>query len=62
MNPFHKKSTLEKVAPPIEKMVGPLIDRAPRVLASGLTAAGTFIGVSLASAVVSRTRQRQGSK
>jgi hypothetical protein len=50
-NPFHKKSTLEKLAPA----------KTPRLVLSGLAAVGTFVGVSLASAAVSKARDRQDS-
>jgi hypothetical protein len=53
-NPFRKKSTLEKIAAPVAKT--------PRAVISGLAAVGTFVGVSLASAAVSKTRNRQDSK
>jgi hypothetical protein len=61
-NPFHRKTPMERLAAPIGRMVSPLAGRAPRVVKSGLTAAGTFIGVSLASAAVSRARRRQDAE
>jgi hypothetical protein len=61
-NPFHRKTTLERIASPVGKMMSPLATQAPRVMKSGLTAAGTFIGLSLASAAVSRARQRQDAE
>jgi hypothetical protein len=53
-NPFRKKSTLEKLAAPVEKT--------PRLVKSGLAAVTSFVGVSLASAFVSKARSRQDSK
>jgi hypothetical protein len=53
-NPFRKKSTLEKLAAPVEKT--------PRVVKSGLVAVGTFVGVTLASGFVSKARGRQDPK
>ena len=58
-NPFHKKTALERVVSPVGKAMTPLAAVAPRVAKSGLTAVGTFLGLSLASAAVSRARQRQ---
>ena len=58
-NPFHRKSTFEKLVSPVEKAIVPLASAAPRVVRSGLAAAGTFVGVSLASAAVTRMRNRQ---
>ena len=57
-NPFHRKSALERIASPVGHAMTPLVGAAPRVAKSGLTAVGTFLGLSLASAV-SRVRQRQ---
>ena len=37
----------------------PVAGMAPRIAKSGLTAVGTFLGVSLASAAVTKARQRQ---
>jgi hypothetical protein len=51
-NPFHRRSTLERILEPVAT-------QAPRVVKSGLAAAGTFIGVSLASAAMSKARERQ---
>ena len=58
-NPFHRKTTLEKITSPVEKMMTPLAGMAPRAVKSGLTAVGTFLGVSIASAAVTKARQRQ---
>ncbi len=58
-NPFHRKSALERIASPVGHAMTPLVGAAPRVAKSGLTAVGTFLGLSLASAAVSRARQRQ---
>ncbi len=58
-NPFHKKTTLERIASPVGKAMTPVAGMAPRMAKSGLTAVGTFLGVTLASAAVSRARQRQ---
>jgi hypothetical protein len=57
-NPFHKKTTLERIASPVGKVMSPVAGMAPRMAKSGLTAVGTFLGVTLASAAVSRARQR----
>jgi hypothetical protein len=51
-NPFHKKSPLEKTVEGIEEAVE---DR-PRVLKSGLAAAGIIAGILIVSAIVSRSR------
>jgi len=57
-NPFHKKTALERIVSPVGHVMRPLAGMAPRVAKSGLTAVGTFLGVSLASAAVTRARQR----
>jgi hypothetical protein len=57
-NPFHKKTALERIVSPVGKAMTPVAGIAPRMAKSGLTAVGTFLGVSLASAAVSRARQR----
>ena len=57
-NPFHRKSALERIMSPVGHVMSPIASVAPRVAKSGLTAVGTFVGVSLASAVVTRARQR----
>ena len=61
-NPFRRKSTFEKLVSPMERAVAPLASAAPRAVRSGLAAAGTFVGVTLASAAVSRVRNRQDSE
>jgi hypothetical protein len=43
----------------MERMLSPVAGQAPRVVKSGLTAVATFLGVSLASAAMSKARQRQ---
>jgi hypothetical protein len=58
-NPFHKKTALERIVSPVGKVMTPVAGIAPRMAKSGLTAVGTFLGVTLASAAVSRARQRQ---
>jgi hypothetical protein len=50
-NPFHRKSTLERILTPVA-------GQAPRVVKSGLALVGTFVGMSLASAAMSRARER----
>jgi len=53
MRLFKRKSTWQKMTEPLNtKTVG-------TVAKSGLTAAGTFLGVTLASAAVSAARQRR---
>lgn len=50
---FHKKSRWEKLTEPMSKV-------APTAAAkSGLTALGTFAGISLVSAAISAVRQRK---
>lgn len=61
-NPFRRKTTFEKFVTPVEKAVAPIAGAAPRAVRSGLAAVGTFVGVSLASAIVSRARNRQDSE
>lgn len=52
MGLFHKKSTWEKLTEPVSRV-------APKGAAkSGLTALGTFAGVTLLSVAVSAVRQR----
>lgn len=53
MRLFHKKSTWEKLIEPVSNGL-------PKSVAKpGLTAVGTFVALSLASAVVSAVRQRK---
>jgi hypothetical protein len=52
-NPFRKKSALAKIASPAGKT--------PWAVTSGLAAVGAFVGVSLASAAVSKARGKQDS-
>lgn len=61
-NPFRRKSTLERIVSPVEKMVTPVAVAAPKAVKSGLAAAGTLLGLSLASAAVSRMRNRQDAE
>jgi len=51
-NPFQRRSTFERILEPVAA-------QAPRVVKSGLAAAGTLVGMSLASAAMSKARQRQ---
>jgi hypothetical protein len=51
-NPFERKSTFER-------MLEPVVDRAPRMVRSGLAAVGTVLAVSVASAAMSKARERQ---
>jgi hypothetical protein len=43
----------------LERILEPVAGQGPRVVKSGLAAMGTFLGVSLASAAMSKARQRQ---
>jgi hypothetical protein len=51
-NPFEKKSAFER-------MMEPVVHRAPRMVKSGLAAAGTLVAVSFASAAMSKARERR---
>ncbi len=53
---FRRKSTWEKLTEPLSS------GRPTAVAKSGLTAVGTFVGLSLASAAVSAIRQRKASE
>jgi hypothetical protein len=55
MSMFHKKSTWEK-------LVAPVKGQSKVAARSGLTAVGTLVGVSLASAAVSALRQRRAGQ
>jgi hypothetical protein len=61
-NPFHQRSTLEKIVAPVGKVMSPVAGKAPRVVKSGVTAVATFVGLSLASAAVSKARERQNGE
>jgi hypothetical protein len=51
-NPFERKSTFDRILEPV-------VDRAPRVVKSGLAAVGTLVAVSFASAAMSKARERR---
>lgn len=57
INPFNRKSRLERMAEPVRQMAEPLIDSL-KVPKSGVAAVGGAVGLAVGSALVSSLRRR----